>query len=321
MANMCENDKYKGKDGTCCDRCPAGHYVQVECSATQGTKCDNCRHGHYTATTNYLLKCEVCKNCFERNKLKQVSECTADRNTVCECLEGFFCSTDECDHCKKVTSCGLGFGVKHQATRTNDTICVACAKGSYSNVTDYISSCKPHTRFTHTFFEGIFTSIISYVTCRCEDLGRDLRSPGNSTADATCGNFKSHCSWMLPAGLWSGLVLTILIVAVFFLWRARRKSYKSDSCTIPVTLMEIAPAPPLSPLELSSHCQESGTEDDYKLFNTDDTLINCSSLPIIQRKLSVSFVESNHNKESSGYNPANFLRCHSEPQEDEWCGT
>ncbi|KAM4581220.1 tumor necrosis factor receptor superfamily member 5 [Odontesthes bonariensis] len=303
MANTCEDNKYRGKDGTCCKRCDPGQYVQAECSTTQETKCEGCKRGFYTATENYLPRCEVCKECIPRNRLRKVRECTAQRNTICECLEGFFCSTDECDHCKKVTHCEQGYGVKSQATRTNDTICAECDEGSYSNVTDYSSSCKPHTR--------------------CEDLGKDLRSPGTLKADAMCGNFKSHCPWMLPAGLWSGLVLTLLIVAVFIIWRARRKSYKSDSRTVPVTLMEIALEPPLSPLELSSHCQESGTEDDYKLqlFKTDDTLINCSSHPIIQRKLSVSFLESNHNKESSGYDTANFLRSHSEPQEDEWCGT
>lgn len=32
---------------------------------------------------------------------------------MCECVTGFYCSNDECDHCRPVSRCPVGKGVKH----------------------------------------------------------------------------------------------------------------------------------------------------------------------------------------------------------------
>ncbi|KAM9724045.1 tumor necrosis factor receptor superfamily member 5 isoform 2-T2 [Menidia menidia] len=302
----CEDkNKYKGSDGTCCERCPAGKYVKAKCNATQATQCEECPRGYFTATTNHLNECKRCKDCISRNQLKKVQDCTSVTDTVCECSEGYFCSSDECEHCQSATFCKPGFGVKQKAVHTNDTICAKCEEGTYSNVTDFSSACVAHTR--------------------CEDFGGVVATPGTSTADAICRPIK--CSWMLPAGLWSGLVLSILIVAVFILWRAKRRSHR---CTIPVTLKDDAPPLPVTPPEPSSHCQESGNGDECKLplFITDDALIILSmkdrldhNPPITERTASVSFTESSLIKDSTGHNTGNFVRLCSEPQEDEWSGT
>lgn len=49
---------------------------------------------------------------FLENHLKQESCCTAERDTVCVCERGFYCSTPVCDHCQPVTRCSKGSGVK-----------------------------------------------------------------------------------------------------------------------------------------------------------------------------------------------------------------
>lgn len=238
-------DKYKLKDGSCCDRCPAGEHVQADCSGTTATECAKCGWGKFTATKNYLTKCEVCKECSSDNKQSKASDCTATRDTVCQCRPGFYCSNDDCDHCEPVAQCHPGEGVRLKATRTNNTVCAPCETGTFSNVTDFLSPCKAHTR--------------------CEDYGRVLKTWGTPTTDAVCGNFKSHCSWMLPAGLWSGLVLTVIVVLVLLVfWRAKRKSYKTVNAS-PAAVEEAIPAPPLTPPELSSHCQESCKIQEHKL--------------------------------------------------------
>ncbi|XP_071326525.1 tumor necrosis factor receptor superfamily member 5 [Trachinotus anak] len=314
MASVnCSKDMYN-KDGRCCERCPAGMYVQAECESSQTIRCARCEHGHYTATRNHLTKCQPCRVCSSQNKQKIAKPCTATENTVCECETGSYCSNDQCDHCQPVTHCPMGEGVEHQATRTNDTICIPCKEGTYSNVTDYLSRCKTHTR--------------------CEDLGRELKIPGDQKKDAVCSDVLPRCSWMLPAALWSGLVLTALVLfAVVIYRRAKRKSYRQARSNVPVTLVEIVPATPgkllelpLVATELNGHCQESCTEGDCKLplFNQDDNLVSCSmdsSLPITPFKASVSFAESNHTNGSAGYRTGSFVRTYSEPQEDEWCGT
>lgn len=45
------------------------------------------------------------------------------------------------------------------------------------------------------------------------------------------------CHWMLPAGLWAGLVLTALILFGLFCWRLKRKSSRSGVCTRDVWLV------------------------------------------------------------------------------------
>ncbi|XP_070692292.1 tumor necrosis factor receptor superfamily member 5 [Pempheris klunzingeri] len=314
----CTNeDEYLGKNGRCCQRCPAGSYMQAECDDQTATKCAECGRGEYTATKNHLNKCHVCKDCSSNNNQRKIKDCTAQENVVCECVTGFYCSNDHCDHCQTVKHCTLGEGVIAQATRTNDTICAPCGEGTYSNVTDFHSPCQKHTR--------------------CEDFGRVLKTPGTQTTDAICGDFKSHCSWMLPAGLWSGLVLTALVLFGLFCWRTKRKSYKPAISTVPVALIEMVPPTPISQLELplpfkemNGHYQESCNDAcNLKLFTPGDITVSCSTQdsvdssnrPITPLKVSVSFAESNHISGSAGYCTSNFHRTYSEPQEDEWCGT
>ncbi|XP_037640149.1 tumor necrosis factor receptor superfamily member 5 [Sebastes umbrosus] len=333
MANCPNEDKDPANNGRCCDYCAAGQYLKAHCDNTKATECAECGRGFYTATKNYMTKCQICRNCNSSNKQKKVKDCTAQEDTVCECVNGYYCSNDDCDHCVRVTYCPVGKGVKVQATRTNDIICAPCEDGTYSNVTDFHSPCQTQTR--------------------CKDLGRELKTPGTSTTDTICGNFKSHCTWILPAGLWSGLVLTALVLLFGLIcWRAKRKSYKAvkkettsflqppfkSTGAGPVTLVEMVPVAPVTRLdlpllftELNGHCQESCTVECCKLslFNpADDNVVTQDSVdsvdsshPITPLKVSVSFAESNHITGSAGYGTANFRRTYSEPQEDEWCGT
>ncbi|KAG8009965.1 Tumor necrosis factor receptor superfamily member 5 [Nibea albiflora] len=250
------------------------------------------------------------------NNKRKVSDCAADSDTVCECVPGFFCSDDQCEHCQRVQSCPEGHGVKVQATRTNDTVCAPCVKGTYSNVSDFTSPCQRHTS--------------------CDDIGRKWLQKGTPKTDAICGDFNSDCHWILPTALWSGVVLTALVLFGLICWKEKRKSYRAASSVTPVSLIEMVPAAPNSldlPLpstELKAYSQESCTVDGcyLPLFHPDDNAVNgCiqdsvdSSHPITPLKASVSFAESNHVNGSASYGTGNFFRTYSEPQEDEWCGT
>nr|XP_020466566.1 tumor necrosis factor receptor superfamily member 5-like [Monopterus albus] len=311
MAITCE-DEYIAKNGRCCHRCPAGKYVQSDCDSTKTTQCAECGGGFYTATKNYLNKCHVCKDCSSHNNQRKAKDCTATADTVCECVTGFYCSNDQCDHCQQVGNCPPGEGVRLPATRTSNTGCAPCEKGTYSNVTDSFSPCKPHTR--------------------CDEIGRVLKIPGTLTTNAICGDIKHHCSFILPAGLWAGFALTVLLLmAVIICMRVKRRSRRAASFSDPVALVKKVPATlatsmelPLSFTEINGHCQESNTMDDCKLslFNQDDNPVRRSmdsSYPITPLKVSVSFAEPTHFNGCAGH--SNFLRTHSEPQEDEWCGT
>ncbi|XP_074539442.1 tumor necrosis factor receptor superfamily member 5 [Halichoeres trimaculatus] len=313
----CPSEDMYSKGSRCCDKCPAGSYVRAECDGTKKTECVQCAHESFTATKNHLPKCLSCKNCSSIKNRKKMRDCTAKEDTVCECVLGYFCINEKCDHCQRVELCPLGHGVKVQATRTNNTLCAVCEDGTYSNVTDYLSPCKTHTR--------------------CEDIGRVLKTPGTSTADAICGDFKTHCHWIIPAGLWSGLLLTALVLFGLICWRTKRKSSRAASPTVPVTLTEIVPVKPVCLLELplpfkeqNGHCTESCMEETCKLplFTPDDNAVSyCtedsveSTFPITPANIPISLAESTQDNGNARFCAGNFLRAHSEPQEDEWCGT
>lgn len=46
------------------------------------------------------------------NNQRTVKDCTAQEDAVCACVTGFYCSNEDCDHCRPVSHCTLGKGVK-----------------------------------------------------------------------------------------------------------------------------------------------------------------------------------------------------------------
>ncbi|XP_014848536.1 PREDICTED: tumor necrosis factor receptor superfamily member 3 [Poecilia mexicana] len=296
----------KGKQSGKCDECPAGMFVEKDCNDREGTKCKPCSNGTFTETPNYRKTCFSCRSCVKNSRTKTI--CTDKTDTVCECNPGFF-YREKADHCEPWTKCPLGEGVKNKPTSTNDTVCAPCEEGTFSNVTDSFSPCQPHFR--------------------CEAFRLQLKTPGTKTTDAICQDCESQCCWILPACLWAGLVLTILVVAAIIFWRAKRRSYRPVKHSVPVTMMTVVAEPVLAPPELLSHCQESCTDCKPSPFNSDDGSIIRSisdsldiSTPITPLKPSVSFIEPEQTNGSSIYPLSSaFCRSYSEPQEDEWCGT
>ncbi|XP_028984897.1 tumor necrosis factor receptor superfamily member 5 [Betta splendens] len=298
-----------------CGLCPAGQYLVRLCNGTAPNECATCKPGQYTATENGLKSCQICDDCRSDKNLQIVKNCAAAHNTVCGCTDGFYCGNVKCDHCQPVRSCSAGEGVRVKATRTSDTVCEPCRAGTYSNVTDWSSACRPHVR--------------------CEDTGKELKTAGTSTADAVCRDRHPKvgpCGWELPAGLWAGLVVTaILLLAVVIYRKAKRGARRAGSTSHPVTLVKpLDLTLPATSLDLSLPdpkeiccCQESCAEFKQPL-TQDEELVSCSidsSLPITPLKASVSFAEATYTNKGTGYCPGHFLRTPSEPQEDEWCGT
>ncbi|XP_073340959.1 tumor necrosis factor receptor superfamily member 5 [Pagrus major] len=312
----CSTPAKYNRHGKCCDQCKPGTYLKAGCDGSKATECAKCEIGQFTATMNQLPNCHFCRVCSSSNNQRNVTECKPHEDAVCECVTGYYCSNAVCDHCKPAKPCSEGSGVEVPAIRTNNTICAPCKEGTYSNVTDFLSSCQPHTR--------------------CEDFGKVQKTGGTAKTDAICGDFITRCNWILPAGLWSGLVLTAVVLFILICWREKRKSYRTAIPIVPVTLIEMVPAAPDSPLdlplpttELKSYCQESCTVDgcDLPLFKQDDNVVSDSPQdsvdsysPITPLKVSVSFTEPNH-RNGNAVHCNSFFRTHSEPQEDEWCGT
>lgn len=325
----CSDGQYRSESGHCCRKCDAGTHKQKDCDQTTETQCTECGRGYFMAAMNSLDKCLKCKSCSSNNNQIQ-HECTARKDTVCACVPGFYCSEDTCDHCRRVSSCPVGEGVKTEATRTNNTVCAPCEAGTFSNVSDPVSRCRAHTR--------------------CEDIGRELHARGTSTADAVCGKLKTcpeldingcphsqACDWRLPAGLWIGLVLTSLTVfALVLVWRIRRRRlHREESLSQPEAPVDVVAEDevqlklPLPSKDLNTLYQEETYKPLYccelSAFESDTPVNGCgpegSTSPITPLKASMSFSECQRLNGSGSFPTSTYHRTISEPQEDEWCGT
>ncbi|XP_050987226.1 tumor necrosis factor receptor superfamily member 5 [Labeo rohita] len=289
----------------CSKKCPKGKYM-VSCNTTSQTVCEVCPRRTFIDEENNLSRCRACRECSSSSNMEKAKECEADKNTECRCKTGYFCtheSDSHCDHCIPVGTCPPGKGVTTYHTFKTNTICGHCPEGTYSDVDDYISSCKN------------FTS--------CDDLGRVLKTPGTSQSDVVCGDFKpcvAPCSWLLPASLWSGVVITSLLVfLILFLiyWRNRHHSKKLE-----ISLNHISPVLPPDILKYPADCDVEKHAECQQLthlvgnYPDMDSSIQCDEfLPTITMSEKYS-----HSAAANGYTDS--IMCHStyqsEPQESEW---
>ncbi|KAI4896886.1 hypothetical protein NFI96_031597 [Prochilodus magdalenae] len=286
-------------EGRCCDGCPEGEYVSSHCSDSLPTKCTICFHDTYMSQRNYLTSCMSCRQCHENQV--ELKPCMKDSNRECVCKEGFYCSSStqgHCEHCRAVTLCPPGNGVSVQHTSTKDSVCSPCKTGTFNNVEDYKTPCLNHTN--------------------CAELGRPLLARGTTTTDAQCGALQ-HCHWMIPAGLWAGLIMTIIIFIALLYWTVKRKSKQtlsisghSESYILPVLPPDIIkhPGSPVQPILY--HKEES--------FNTFDCSLECDGITLTTLTASEKYPYSACQGGCAGSSTSDPSILQSEPQEDEWPG-
>ncbi|KAL2084912.1 hypothetical protein ACEWY4_020430 [Coilia grayii] len=301
--------------------CKPGYYS----SGNDTHPCVHCPEGQYSDENNSLDHCLVCRNCHNQH-LRPKRECKSDRNALCECKEGYYCTdgkVESCSHCMERTECPPGQGAVNTGA-PEDTKCASCPEGFFSNVTDYYSPCIPHTNCT----------------------GKELKWKGNATTDSVCDQLGPPVCpspphpWMLPAGLWVGLIISAIIFVAYIYWKTRRQSRRTVSITddhggniSPALAPDILPPP----LELK----------DYKVEATETPLLSSSTPPPPLLSCAVETSSSSMpcmcTLECDGVasptvtSPTSPMRlnplavacgqagesigssvCHSEPQEDEW---
>ncbi|XP_043116551.1 tumor necrosis factor receptor superfamily member 5 [Puntigrus tetrazona] len=218
-----------------CRTCPKGKYMFASCNATSDTVCKICPRRTFIDQENKLSQCRACRECSIANNMEMEKECKEDKNTECKCKPGYYCthiSESHCDNCTPVSKCPPGKGVAFHYTFKTNTVCIPCPVGTYSDVDDYISSCKN------------FTS--------CDNLGRHLEVPGTTKSDVVCGQFKSSCSWMLPASLWAGIATTSLIIFLILFKIYSRN--KRQSKRLEISLSHISPVLPPDILKYPADC-------------------------------------------------------------------
>ncbi|XP_065806121.1 tumor necrosis factor receptor superfamily member 5-like isoform X1 [Labrus bergylta] len=187
--------------GGCCPMCPAGGRVYADCTDFRSTLCKPCPEGTFMDHLTSRPVCYNCKSCDEGSGLKMKTSCTIVSDTVCEPLEGFYCSDsrkDDCVEARKHRCCKPGEYITEHGTSSTDTVCSICSDGTFSNGT--FPSCQNHTQ--------------------CESKGRELLRPGTETEDAQCGGLLLHRTVLINFVVVMSL-FSVLLVCYLAWWIIR----------------------------------------------------------------------------------------------------
>ncbi|CAL8254058.1 unnamed protein product [Arctogadus glacialis] len=177
----------------CCPSCPPGWHVVKDCTERRITKCSRCPEGTFQAGYNELKQCSTCTKCDAGLGLKVKKSCSSTSDAVCETLDGFFCSDSNrggCRAAQRHTVCSPGQYIGQRGTADEDTECLPCADGTFSDGTS--TSCQPHTR--------------------CESVGLELMKPGTDSTDSefqdlllSLGRVESEVDLLAALGQGAGL--------------------------------------------------------------------------------------------------------------------
>ncbi|XP_053247714.1 tumor necrosis factor receptor superfamily member 5 [Podarcis raffonei] len=195
--------------GRCCQKCGPGTKVQALCSESSETRCVACEAQHFQAGWTKEKHCAPQAYCDENAGFLVFMEGDTTRNVVCRCRTGTHCSSRECLTCRVNRECPAGEGVQRQANHLNDTVCVACPPGSFSNISSATARCQP------------------WSSC---EAGKMVRlANGTHSSDVVCGVLptqppqeearRSHVLLVVPLVA----ILGLLAGALFLLRRHRRR--------------------------------------------------------------------------------------------------
>ncbi|XP_074083705.1 tumor necrosis factor receptor superfamily member 26-like [Macrotis lagotis] len=115
----------------CCLYCQPGTYVLTHCTTphTLG-RCQPCPLGEY-APHNKLEVCRPCTQC--RREQVMLSPCWSYVDTECQCQEGYYCATPDCETCQHCSKrCPEGEEILQACNATSNIVCGAPDQGHTS---------------------------------------------------------------------------------------------------------------------------------------------------------------------------------------------
>ncbi|XP_007577040.1 tumor necrosis factor receptor superfamily member 14-like isoform X2 [Poecilia formosa] len=190
-------------EGECCPMCPPGTRVKTDCTEFKSTSCQKCPERTYMDLPNRLKRCYPCSTCGSGAGLKEKRGCKRTADTVCEPMEGFYCTDSTSEGCvvaQKHRSCEPGQFISRMGTASTDTECSECISGSFSDGT--MLSCQNHTQ--------------------CEKENLQLIKAGTASTDAECGEKSSNIT-----GIVIGVLVVFLVAATIggvFLWKYHKNT-------------------------------------------------------------------------------------------------
>uniref|UniRef100_A0A3P9A021 TNFR-Cys domain-containing protein n=1 Tax=Esox lucius TaxID=8010 RepID=A0A3P9A021_ESOLU len=173
----------------CCPRCSPGNRVNKHCTEFTSTSCAPCIDSTYLDEPNGLTACTPCTHCDPVFGLIVKHPCRPSSDTVCEPLEGFYCTDPTKDGCKAAqrhSSCEPGQYIRQKGSPSTDTVCVDCTGDTYSDGS--FTSCQPHTQ--------------------CDQLKLQQIKPGTHQSDSECGQETSSLIAVIVC-----VVVTLALIA------------------------------------------------------------------------------------------------------------
>ncbi|XP_029411688.1 tumor necrosis factor receptor superfamily member 14 [Nannospalax galili] len=195
---LCQEEEYP-VGAECCPRCSPGYHVKQVCSELTGTVCEPCSPQTYTAHANGLSQCLPCGVCDPDMGMVTWRECSGREDTICRCIQGYFCQTQDGDHCAMClphSTCSPGQRVQTRGNDSQDTMCADCLTGTFSPGGTQ-ETCLPWTK--------------------CLAWLKEEREHGTSSTDASCS-----FSWGFYLLVVIVSVLVLVTVAVLMFSRRRR---------------------------------------------------------------------------------------------------
>uniref|UniRef100_A0A3P9A0W5 TNFR-Cys domain-containing protein n=1 Tax=Esox lucius TaxID=8010 RepID=A0A3P9A0W5_ESOLU len=124
--------------------CSTGDSVSENCREYRRPPCVSCFNSNFFERSVHLL-CIPCTQCDPGFGLRVKHPCRPSSDTVCEPLEGFYCTDPTKDGCKSAqrhSRCKPGQYIRQNGTTSKDTVCVDCTGDTYSDGS--FTSCQPH---------------------------------------------------------------------------------------------------------------------------------------------------------------------------------
>lgn len=155
--SKCTTHEYFSDHGVCCNRCFPGSKLAEHCRFEgQRSNCTKCPKNQYQENMNFAINCNGCRRCTKPNEF-QVEPCKSDRNTICQCKDGYFKFeiTEDTYECRRCKQCGANEKEEQKCTPQKNTVCV-CKQGYYKVKTkcqpcnNCTEECKHHCSTTQT---------------------------------------------------------------------------------------------------------------------------------------------------------------------------
>nr|QIE07172.1 TNFRSF10B [Lepidosiren paradoxa] len=201
--------------------------MSSKCTAVSESVCLPCEEDEYMEHWNMEDRCEKQMYCDPGKGFIQ-NPSTVKAKLTCVCKPGYHCSVT-CEFCQEDMECPPGYGMNHDANKTDDIKCERCHSGYFSNVSSSWEACIPWTN--------------------CTAIRKLYRISGTETSDAVCIDYPDQ-----ENNIWIALSVAILSAVIIGAFSLLIICYKKNGNSLSASLQHC----------LSEACSgKDGNQDPY----------------------------------------------------------